>query len=88
MAIFAIIAQPSPNSARLPGAVTSIFPENHLQIAEGVWLVAAKITAKEVSDKMGITDGKNGSAVVVEIAGYFGRADPTIWSWIKSRLDA
>lgn len=88
MAIFTIIIQPSQNTALLPRAIDQTFPEQNIQIADEVWLVAAKITAKEISDKLKVTDGANGPAVILEVAGYFGRADPTIWSWMKSRLEA
>jgi len=88
MAIFTIIAQPNPNTGLLPAAINQTFPDQNIQIADGVWLVAAKITAKEISDKLKVTDGVNGAAVILGIAGYFGRADQTIWSWIKSRLEA
>ncbi len=50
--------------------------------------MAARGAAKEVSDTLGITDGAAGAALVFEVASYFGRANPNIWSWIKDNWDA
>ena len=88
MAIFAIIGMPSQNAAKLPSAVATKFADNHLQLTDRVWLVAHAGTAKELSDKLGVTDGSNGSAVILEAASYFGRASNTIWSWIKTKWEA
>jgi hypothetical protein len=52
------------------------------------WLVSTKGTAQELSAKLGVTSGDNGAAVIVEVASYFGRANPNIWSWIKTKLEA
>jgi hypothetical protein len=87
MAIFAVIQQPSANSARLGPKVLSAFP-THLSIGSGVWLVAAAGTAQDVSTKLEILPTEqNGAAVVLEVASYFGRANPAIWSWIKTNWE-
>jgi hypothetical protein len=88
MPIFVIIAQKGQNSVRLPAAIVEQFAEKYLQIQEDVWLVAANGTARQLSDKLLITKGENGSAVVVEVASYFGRANNDIWSWIKSNWES
>ena len=89
MTIFAVIVQPGPNSERLENAVRERFGGANYQLDGGHgWLVAAKATTKEVSDTLGITDGSNGAGLVVEVASYFGRANPNIWSWIKTHWDA
>lgn len=88
MAIFAIIAQPGANAEKLPGAIARAYPSANLQLHEKAWLVAAKGTSKEVSDNLGVTDGSNGSAVILETQSYFGRANPNIWSWIKTQWEA
>jgi hypothetical protein len=88
MTIFAIITEPNPNNVRLPDAISGLFGTAHFKIDGGqAWLVSSGKTAKDVSDELGITDGTNGAAVVVEVAGYFGRANPNIWSWIKANWD-
>lgn len=84
MAIFAVIPTPNPNGAHLGPAIVAKFADaNYPMDGDHGWLVAADMTAKSLSDVLGITDGSNGSALVFEIASYFGRANPNIWSWIK-----
>ena len=84
MAIFAIIPQPNINNVGLAAAVTAHFTGINFQLdGNAGWLVAANKTAKDICDTLGITDGQNGAALVFEVASYFGRANPNIWSWIK-----
>jgi hypothetical protein len=52
------------------------------------WLVSTKGTAQELSTRLGVASGENGAAVIIEIASYFGRANPNIWSWIKGKMEA
>ena len=87
MTLFAIIQQPGSNSENLGNAVGQAYPESVYNLGNGVWLVSDVATASTVSDKLGVTEGENGSAIVVEIASYFGRANPAIWTWIKSNWD-
>jgi hypothetical protein len=84
MAIFVIIPTPNPNATQLGGEIEKHFKETSypLDLGHG-WLVSANQTAKGVSDLLGITEGTYGSAIVMEVASYFGRANPNIWSWIK-----
>lgn len=88
MAIYAIIAQPNANSEKLPGAIARAFKDDHLQLADGSWLVSTNAPVKEVSDKIGVTDGSNGAAVIVEVASYYGRAGNNIWAWVKNKWEA
>lgn len=86
MAVFAILSDPS--NEKLPEAIQEQFPSDSLRIRAGQWLVAASgITAQGLSEQLGITDGKNGAAVVITSASYFGRATPSIWEWIKAKLE-
>ncbi len=89
MAIFAVIIQAGPGSGGLATAIHQHFPRvNYPFDGNRGWLVAAKATAKEVSDALGITDGASEAALVVEVASYFGRANPSIWTWIKDNWEA
>ena len=83
MGIFAILT--APENTALETAISLSYPHDSLKIRSGQWLVAAPSTAKEVSDKLQITDGQNGAAVVVNVASYFGRAEPTVWEWIRTK---
>jgi len=70
---------------RLASAIFEKFPSAFMQIAPGQWLVSAKgTTAVEISNKLGITDGTNGSGIVFAISGYYGRAANNIWEWIAA----
>ncbi len=86
MAIFAIIKQPG-TADNIAVAVHTQYANSNYTLGSDAWLVAAPSTASEVSDTLGITTGANGSAVVVEVASYFGRANPAIWSWIKANWE-
>lgn len=89
MTVFAII--PTPTNQATPGLAAAIiqhFEDTHVVIDGGHgWLVAGSRTAQGVSDLLGISDGTNGSALVLEVASYFGRANPNIWSWIKQHWE-
>ncbi len=89
MAIFAVIVQTGSGGDVLAAAIRQHFDQANYQLdGDRGWLVAARATAKEVSDTLGITDGATGSALVVEVASYFGRANPNIWTWIKNNWEA
>lgn len=83
MQIFMIVSQPNPNTQRLPAVIESSFPQNHMQISDDVWLVAGTGTPKEICDKLGIANGTNGAAIVIEVGAYYGFANRNIWNWIK-----
>lgn len=68
-------------------AVKANFADDHLQISPREWLIAASgSTAKDISDKLGITDGSKGSAIIFVTAGYYGRAPNNVWEWIGVKL--
>ncbi len=80
--IFAIVAVDNPGA--LATAITGHYPLDHIQLAEGQWLVMdAKGTAKEVADKLGISQGANGGGLVIAVGGYYGRKAANLWEWIK-----
>jgi hypothetical protein len=89
MAIFAVIQQPGANAEKLAPAVAAVYAGANYPLGNGVWLVPTSGTAEEVSNKLGITpEATVGAAVVIEVASYFGRANPAIWSWIKANWEA
>jgi hypothetical protein len=72
-------------------AIKQKFPNDHLQLKPDEWLVAAKGTARGISDHIGITSGEKpalGSAMVFATVGYYGFAQPEIWEWIKTKTEA
>lgn len=83
MSLFAVLTDA--DNQRLEIAITTTFPHDFLKMRPGQFLVAAPGTALDLSKRLAIDDGTNGAAVVLTIANYFGRANPTIWEWIKAK---
>ncbi len=89
MTIYAIILEPNPKSPLLGPEILKLFPEAHFALAgDHAWLVSSNQTVKQVSDSIGLTNGENGAGVIVEVASYFGRANPNIWNWIKNNWES
>ena len=89
MTIFAVIRQPGANFDRFAEAVVSKYPQHHYDLGNGTWLIADTGTASDVANKLGVTpEGVNGSAVILEAASYYGRANPAIWTWMKTNWEA
>ncbi len=85
MTVFAILNASRPD--KIIEALNANFPNDFLEIASNQWLVAGRgVTAKDVSDKLGITEGTNGSAIIFTTAGYFGRAPNNIWEWLNAKI--
>ena len=80
--IFAVHVPPDEEEL-LQANLISLYPEKHLQAAPGLWFVSAPNgTAKDVSDKIGLTEGKIKSGFVASVGGYYGRLAPYIWEWL------
>jgi hypothetical protein len=64
------------------------FPGNFFSMGRNRWLVVGEGTAREISDKLGITSvpQKISSGVVFAASGYFGRASSELWEWIAAKL--
>lgn len=84
MTIFVIIAQGE--NQVLADAIVKNFPSNFLNVAPAQWLVASTGTAKEICDKLEITQGKISGVIVFSVGGYFGRAPNNVWEWISVKL--
>ena len=84
MAIFAIMSEAE--NPILTGELQRLFPGDHLRVGPGQWLLSAPRTAKEISDSLGISDGRSGTAIVLTTGAYFGRASADIWDWINARM--
>ena len=85
MSIFVIFRALSP--AQLEAALVREFPDDHRKLENNEYLVSAAGSAKEVSDKLGISDGNTGPAIVFRMSSYFGRAPGEIWEWIKLKAE-
>ena len=89
--IFAVIAGPGLEEALEVRIQTSCKSYIRINPAPGQWLVAIDLkTAKEVSDRLGISADKTddlGPALVLTVAGYWGREPDNVWEWIVANGD-
>ncbi len=85
MTIFAVFAAAQPE--KLSGAIAKHFPGNFTKVSDDSWFISADGTSKDVSDKLGVTDGASGGAIVVSVSGYYGRASTPIWEWVKAKWE-
>lgn len=83
MALFALLS-PTENQL-LANSLQIAFPSDHLKVGVGQWIVTARGTARELSDGLGISDGKVGTVMVLMVGAYWGRASNEIWEWMASR---
>jgi len=87
--LFVVFSQRPEMDAPLEEAVKSKFSGNFFSMGRSQWLVASEGTAREVSDKLGITGVEPpivGSSMVFGISGYYGRASVEVWEWIAAKL--
>jgi hypothetical protein len=91
MAIFGIL-MPAPQP-RVTETIKEKFPNDHYVLSETIWLVSGVGTVTDISAKIGIYDQKEphkpptGTAMVVAVTSYFGRAPQTAWDWLKVKLE-
>lgn len=91
MSVFAVLTQE--NNPVLAAVITEKFPTNHYVLTSSQWVISSKETAKQLSDTLGITveggmkPGKTGTAVILAVSGYWGRANPDFWEWLKLKLE-
>jgi hypothetical protein len=83
MAVYVVIALGNP--AAVSGAVGVHYSANNIPLAQNAWLVADAGTTKDVSDKVGLSNGQNSTGVVFGVSGYFGYLSPSVWEWIRSK---
>jgi hypothetical protein len=87
MSVFAVIGIVNPNAIR--EAVVRQYGANHHQFAENAWFVPDNGTTKDVSDKLGITNGAlNAQGVVLKFDGYSGWASAEGWKWLANQSGA
>jgi hypothetical protein len=86
MAIFIITA--ATESPVLASAIARLYPNDHIQIGPGQWLVAAELTTRQLSDKLDVTSGNAGNSIFIAgISTYYGRHRTDIWEWIRLKWD-
>ncbi len=87
MAIFVIFRVSDP--PKMLEKLREVYPNDHLQVQQGEFLVSASGTAKDVAERLGITGTTTPTvaAIVFSMASYFGRASTEIWDWIKTKAE-
>jgi hypothetical protein len=83
--IFVVLAALNPIG--LEGQIAATYPTDHLKVGDGEWLIASVGTAKDVSDKLGVTNGTPSNGIVVSISGYYGRQQSNVWEWIRTKWE-
>ncbi len=86
MGIFAVIRQN--DDSKLGGVVARAYPKTHYALSDFSWLVAAPGTAVEVANSLDLGAAGPNSGIVLEVGSYYGRANPAIWTWIKTNWEA
>lgn len=86
MTVFAVFKVNQPQV--LGPVIAREFPDDHLKLQEGEWLISARATPEELSARLGIKNGTSGSAIIFSMRGYHGRAATNIWDWIKTKVEA
>jgi hypothetical protein len=86
MSLFAVLLPKE--TPELVKIIKEKFPENY-EINPTQWIISAKGTVKQVSDTLGVSVKENptGSAVVLGISGYWGRASTDLWDWMKVKME-
>lgn len=64
------------------------YPNDHLKVSDGQWLLSARGTAREVAEYLGFINQGTTSGIVISMGSYWGRAPTDIWDWIKAKAEA
>ncbi|GAB7550696.1 hypothetical protein NRB_01900 [Novosphingobium sp. 11B] len=84
MSIFVVsIVNPSGSAGTIASAVEG-YGKPFLKVSETTYLVSYDGAARQLADEIGVTGGERGTAIVSEVASYWGRGDPAIWTWMTS----
>lgn len=67
--------------------------QHHYKLSEDQWLIAGEFTVMEVAKKLRLGDDDHGegdgygSAVVLGVHAYYGRASDHLWDWMRVKSD-
>lgn len=85
MAVFIIIST-DPDQNNLDSITSELrlleLPSFHLN--NGEILVSFNGTSRELSDKLSISDGRNGPAIITAVSSYYGRTSTDVWEWMSA----
>jgi hypothetical protein len=88
MTVFAVLL-PTPQPS-LAARIEEKYAGSVFKINDTQYLVSARSTAVEVTEKLGLNlaDAIEASAIIFAVSSYWGRAPTTVWDWIKARMEA
>jgi hypothetical protein len=88
MALFVVLSLGG-SAPAIKAGLDGNFPNNYYQLEEDKWIVSSPlVTAKQVSDAIGISNDLNTGELtgfVASISGYFGRGSRDMWEWIAAK---
>lgn len=87
MAVFVVL--PQEKSPDLEQRIRQAFADgDHYKVNDFQYLVSAEMTAKQVTEKIGILDDQNIPATAVfSVVNYFGRHASDLWEWLKLKME-
>lgn len=84
MSIFVVsIVNPSGLAGSIASSVET-FGQPFMKISDTTYLLSHDGAARQLADDLGVTAGNKGTAIVTEVASYWGRGDPGIWTWMEA----
>ena len=85
--LFVVTTYQPENDTRLEQAIMRSYADDHYAIGRGQWMIAAKATATEVAEKLGIMAerGPVSGVYVVCIDEYFGHAKREMGEWMDAK---
>lgn len=87
MTVFAVL--PATENRQLEERIKELFPDNHFKLSDNQWLVSAKMTSRELTEKLRITSPDQGipSTAVFSLSGFFGKHSPELWEWLIAKME-
>jgi len=84
MALFVVVALKDTDALIDAAVPAKSSPGKFYKIEQGKWIVDSEaITAKDVSDQLGLSAATN--HLIVAVRGYYGRAQPDMWEWMAAK---
>lgn len=89
MAVFMIVpadhTQPGALAAALQAAAVGELKLDYMTLPVSGFLVSFSGTTQELSEKLGVSNGSVGGAIITHVGSYWGWAPSNVWEWLSSR---
>lgn len=77
------------NPAAVLAAAEKAVPEGDVHAAsQDKFFIRFEGTSNELSEKLGVADGSTGTAIILLVTAYHGRAPKSIWEWVAQKQGA